>query len=88
MTLKSALVLFVAGSGLWLFILSLLSSPEFSGADNHKYAQTSSSVGLVEACGILMSVPIITTTWAAGINIGGIGQGLPFLICAVILHPS
>lgn len=80
-------MIFVSGSALSLFILSLLSSPEFVGAENHNYAQTFSSVGLVEACGILISVPILTTTWAAGINIGGIGLGMPFLICAVSLHP-
>ena len=78
----------MSGSGLSLFILWLLSSPELGGAENNKYARTYSSVGLVEAYDVLLSVPILTTTWAAGINIGGIGQGIPFLIYAAILHPS
>ena len=81
-------MIFVSGAGLLLFVLSLLSSPELGGAENNKYARTYSSVGLVKAYDVLLLVPILTTTWAAGINIGGIGQGTRILICAASLHPS
>ena len=76
-------MVYVSGNGLGLFILSLLTSPEFGGTEEQNHAKPYSSVQLVEACGTLLSVPILTATWAAGINIGGIGLGMPFLSCAV-----
>ncbi|KAK0507250.1 hypothetical protein JMJ35_010288 [Cladonia borealis] len=78
-----AIVVYVYGNGLGLFILSLLTSPEFGDTEEQNHAKTYSSVQLVEACGTLLSVPILTAALAAGINIGGIGLGMPFLLCAL-----
>ena len=78
-------MVYILGNGLGLFILSLLTPPEFGGTEEQNHAKTCSSVQLVEACGTLLSVPVPNATWAAGINIGGIGLGMSFYLCAVSL---
>ena len=79
-------MVYISGNGLGLFMLSLLTSPEFGGAEEQSHAKTYSSVQLVEACGSLLSVPILTATWTTGINIGGNGLGMPLFLCAVSLQ--
>ena len=81
-------MVYVSGNGLGFLILWLLTSPEFGGTEEQNHEKTYSSVQIVEACGTLLSVPVLTATWAEGIKVGGIGLDMPFLLCAVSLQSA
>jgi len=78
-----ALGIYALGSGLGLFMLSLLTTKTFKHLDEQHTAQLYSAVVLVETVGEVVGIPILSSTMIAGISIGGYGVGLPFYVCAV-----
>ncbi|KAI9818780.1 MAG: hypothetical protein M1827_007600 [Pycnora praestabilis] len=79
-----ALAIYSLGWGLSLFTLSLLTHASFETLDDRHTGRIYSAVGFVESFGSLIGVPLISAIWAGAINLGGIGLGLPYLVCAVI----
>ncbi len=75
-----ALGIYALGSGLGLFMLSLLTTKTFKHLDEQHTAQLYSAVVLVETVGEVVGIPILSSTMIAGISIGGYGVGLPFVI--------
>ena len=69
-------------------MLSLLTSAAFEAIDTVHTARIYSASGLVEAIGSLIGVPLITALWTAGINVGGLALGLPFLASWVSSVPN
>ena len=81
--MAKALVIYTLGSGLGLFVLSILTTEIFKHLDEQHTAQLYSAIMLVETVGEVVGIPILSSTMVAGINIGGYGVGLPFYVCSV-----
>ncbi len=77
-----ALLISVLGSGLVIFIQSLLMSPQFGCTEEYR-ARIASTCALVEGIGTEVAGPLLTAAWTKAIRTGGIGLGLPFLVSAV-----
>jgi len=71
------------GTGLSLFLLSLLTSETFGTLDEQHTARVFSAVGLIETLGEMSGIPLLSSAWICGIKIGGMGLGFPFYVCSV-----
>lgn len=77
------MVLYALGTGLSLFLLSLLTSETFGTLDEQHTARVFSAVGLIETLGEMSGIPLLSSAWICGIKVGGMGLGLPFYVCSV-----
>ncbi len=80
-----ALVIYALGSAAPIFVMSLVKSrgTEALGDDDHASGREYALVVIVDAIGALIGTPLMTATWIRGMDIGGIGLGLPYFISAV-----
>jgi len=62
-------------------MLSVLTHASFEILDEAHTGRIYSAVGFVETIGSLIGAPLLSATWAMGINIGGFALGLPFWVC-------
>lgn len=46
-------------------------------------ARAYAAMSMVETVALLSAVPAYTATWLAGLEIGGVGYGLPWWLCSV-----
>lgn len=79
------MVHYCLGSGLALFLLSLLTTELFKNLDKQHTGQLYSAHVLVEAIGEFIGIPMVSATMAAGVGLEGYGLGLPLYACAVSL---
>lgn len=74
------MILFGMGSGFNVFARSLLATV----AGGRHVAMLYTTVSFVEMSGILISGPVIATTFRYGLKLGGVWVGLPFLSAACL----